>query len=86
MLLPHSLLLLLLYVCLCAAISSKVQHHRHQEQQQVDALLSSQKYLTSNLRTLINSKCSHSWRPQLGVLIVQRDAAFPVTSLQSLVC
>lgn len=40
---------------LTEAIGSKMQHHRQQEQQQVDALLASQKHLTSNLRTLINS-------------------------------
>jgi hypothetical protein len=44
------------YIPVLAAIGSRMQHHMEQEQQQVDALLASQKHLTSNLRTLINSE------------------------------
>jgi hypothetical protein len=49
-------IILYLFVPAYAAISSKVAQHRREEQQQVDALLASQKHLTSNLRTLINSE------------------------------
>jgi hypothetical protein len=44
------------HLLVLAAVGSKMHHHRQQEQQQVDTLLASQKHLTSNLRTLINSE------------------------------
>lgn len=61
---PMNDVILFAFVPSYAAISSKVAQHRREEQQQVDALLASQKHLTSNLRTLINSECIASGTQQ----------------------
>jgi hypothetical protein len=39
-----------------AGIAAKLTAHKEKEREHVEALLGSQKHLTSNVRTLINSK------------------------------
>jgi hypothetical protein len=64
---------------LLAGIAVKLTAHREKEREQVEALLASQKHLTSNVRTLINSE--HT-RAAASGLHVKHDMALACRTLQ----